>query len=95
MNDRLPEHPTAASQPSWPTWVARLTLISGLAVGGVALASALGVWAGLWDFRGGFALLRPANTYAIWVAGIGLIITIGLFVFCNRSFITHGSRYFT
>ncbi|MEO7773339.1 MAG: DUF1499 domain-containing protein [Steroidobacteraceae bacterium] len=92
MNDRLTEPSTIAPQPSWPTWVARLTLISGVAVGGVALVSALGIWVGLWDFRTGFALLRPANSYAIWLAGLGLIITIGLFVFCRLRGIDNGTR---
>lgn len=92
MNDRLTEHSTTASQPSWPTWVARITLIGGVAVGGVALASALGVWFGLWDFRSGFALLRPANSYASWIAGLGLIITIGLFVFCRMRGMNNGIR---
>jgi hypothetical protein len=92
MNDLPPEQSAAASQPSWPAWVARLTLIAGVAVGGVALASALGIWIGLWDFRTGFALLRPANSYAVWVAGLGLVITIGLFVVCRLRGIDNGPR---
>lgn len=92
MNDPLTTQPTATSQPNWPTWVARLTLTAGVAVGGVALASALGIWVGLWDFRTGFALLGPANSSAVWVAGLGLIITIGLFVFCRLRGVDNGTR---
>ena len=92
MSDPLTEQPITTSQPSWPTWVARLTLIAGVAVGAVALASALGIWVGLWDFRTGFALLRPTNSYAYWVAGPGLIITIGLFVFCRLRGPENGTR---
>ncbi len=92
MNDRLTEHSTTASQPSWPTWVARLTLIGGLALGAMALASALGVWVGLWGFRGGFALLGPAISYGNWIAGLGLIITVGLFAFCRLRGIDNGTR---
>jgi uncharacterized protein (DUF1499 family) len=69
-----------------------LTLTAGVAVGGVALASALGIWVGLWDFRTGFALLGPANSSAVWVAGLGLIITIGLFVFCRLRGVDNGTR---
>jgi hypothetical protein len=69
-----------------------LALIGGVGVGGVALGSALGIWVGLWDFRTGFALLRPANGYADWVAVLGLIITIGLFVFCKLRGIDNGTR---
>ena len=92
MNDPLTEQQISTTQTSWPTWIARLALISGVAVGGVALAAALGIWVGLWDFRMGFTLLRPANAYADWVAGLGLITTIGLFVFCRLRGIDHGTR---
>jgi len=92
MNDRPVEQSTTASQPAWPTWVARLTLIIGVAVGGAALVSALGIWAGLWDFRTGFALLRPVNSYANWLAGFGLIVTIGLFIFCRLQGMNNGFR---
>lgn len=92
MSGPLTEKPTSTSQPSWPSWVARLTLIAGVAVGAVALVSALGVWVGLWGFRTGFALLRPVNSYADWVAWLGLIITIGLFVFCRLRGVDNGTR---
>jgi uncharacterized protein (DUF1499 family) len=68
-----------------------LTLISGVAAGTVALASALGIWMGAWDFRTAFALLRPAHTAATWVAGLGLLITIGLFVFCKLRGVANGT----
>lgn len=92
MNDQLNQQSINSSQPSWPTWVARLMLIGGVALGGLALVSALGIWVGLWDFRTGFSLLRPANSYAPWVAGFGVLITIGLFVFCKVRGIDKGLR---
>ncbi|MEH6823020.1 MAG: DUF1499 domain-containing protein [Motiliproteus sp.] len=92
MSGPLTEKQTSISPSSWPSWVARLTLIAGVAVGAVALVSALGTWVGLWGFRTGFALLRPVNNYADWVAGLGLIITLGLFVFCRLRGIANGTR---
>jgi uncharacterized protein (DUF1499 family) len=92
MNDRPTQQSGTAAQPSWPTWLSRFILISGVVVGGVALFSTLGIWVGLWDFRAGFALLAPAYGIAKWLAGIGLIITIGLFVFCRMRGISNGTR---
>ncbi len=54
--------------------IAAVTLGLGLAV--YALIAPLGVWAGLWDFRRGFALLRGAAPFALWIAGLGLVATI-------------------
>jgi hypothetical protein len=67
------------SSKPWLTWLSLLTLIAGVGIGAVALFSSLGIWFGLWDFRRGFALLQFANNYADWIAGIGLIVAIGLF----------------
>ena len=89
MNDPLSQHSTG---PAWPAWVARLMLVAGLGVGGVALASALGIWIGLWDFRTAFALLRPAHGFATWIAGIGAILTIGLAVFWRLRGLPNGAR---
>jgi uncharacterized protein (DUF1499 family) len=38
------------------------------------------VWTGLWTFRSGFDVLQFVNAYADWIAGVGLLITIGAFV---------------
>jgi len=58
------------------TSIAILTLVAGLGIGGIVLASAAGIWIGLWDFRRGFALLQFANTHADWIALAGAIITV-------------------
>jgi hypothetical protein len=68
------------SSRTWLTWLSVLTLIAGVGIGAVALLSAVGIWFGLWDFRRGFTLLQFANNYADWIAGLALIIAIGLFV---------------
>ena len=40
-----------------------IVITAGIVQGALTLASAAGVWIGLWDFRRGFELLRLANTY--------------------------------
>ncbi|MGQ9426635.1 DUF1499 domain-containing protein [Gilvimarinus sp. F26214L] len=71
------EEQTRTSRPAVPRWtrpLAVLALAAGLLVGLLALFAALGVWFGWWDFRRGFALLRIANSAALWVAlGCGAI----------------------
>ena len=44
------------------------SLIIGLGLGLLTLASAAGIWIGLWDFRRGFSLLGAANQYGQWLA---------------------------
>lgn len=46
-------------------WV---SLLLGLGLGLLTLASAAGIWLGLWDFRRGFSLLGAANQYGLWIA---------------------------
>ena len=65
------------------TLPARILNIAGIIAGllglGLALyavAAPLGVWLGQWDFRQGFTLLRNAEPYALWIAGISLVVTI-------------------
>ena len=65
----------------WPAWLAMLTLIAGLGVGAIGLASAAGIWLGVWDFRTGFTLLAIADGHASWIAGVGLVATIVVVVF--------------
>jgi Protein of unknown function (DUF1499) len=65
----------------WPAWLAMLTLIAGLGVGAIGLASAAGIWLGIWDFRTGFTLLAIADGHASWIAGVGLVATIVVVVF--------------
>lgn len=67
-----------------------IVLAAALALAGLSLLAPLGVWLGLWDFRAGFAILRFANTWAVWVAvlGIGtglLLLTAGRSPFLLRA----------
>lgn len=71
---------THTATPAWLTWLAVLMLIVGLAAGGLALASAAGIWLGLWNFGRGFELLRIANGYGDLIAIVGVVVTIGIFV---------------
>ena len=62
--------------------LAGITLAAGAGVGLLALFASLGVWAGWWDFRRGFDLLRMANDNADWISwsclalsGVVLVLT--------------------
>jgi hypothetical protein len=61
---------------TWHYWIALVALIAGLGIGILALASAAGIWAGLWTFRTGFTLLGLADGYAPWIAGATLLIAL-------------------
>lgn len=63
----------------WLMVIAMLMLFAGLIIGGLALASAAGIWVGLWDFRQGFSLLGIANGYGDLVAMVGVVVTIAVF----------------
>jgi len=55
------------------------SLVIGLGLGLLTLASAAGIWLGLWDFRRGFSLLGAANQYGQWLAWACLLITVAIF----------------
>jgi len=57
-----------------------LVLIVGLCFGLYALASSLGVWIGLWDFRQGFSMLRILSTPAPWLLGLSVVVTVAAFI---------------
>jgi Protein of unknown function (DUF1499) len=65
---------------TWHYWIALLALIAGLGVGALALASAAGIWAGVWTFRTGFTLLGLADGHAPWIAGVTLLVAVTVFV---------------
>ena len=67
-------------------------LAAGLGLGLVTLTAPLGVWLGLWEFGGGFDLLRLTNPYADWVAGIAFLIATSLFVVASVQKIEAGNR---
>ncbi|MGM0632723.1 MAG: DUF1499 domain-containing protein [Pseudomonadota bacterium] len=49
-----------------------VVLFAAVATAVYSLSAPMGVWLDLWDFRGGFDILRTANTAAAWTAVIGL-----------------------
>jgi len=50
------------------------SLLLGLGLGVLTLASAAGIWLGFWDFRRGFSLLGTANQYGQWLAWACLLL---------------------
>lgn len=57
-----------------------LILAVGLIVGLLTLAAPAGVWLGLWDFRGGFAILQASFPFTSWIALLCLILACVLSV---------------
>ena len=55
------------------------SLVVGLGLGLLTLASAAGIWLGFWDFRRGFSLLGAANQYGQWLAWGCLLVTVATF----------------
>ncbi len=55
------------------------SLAIGLGLGMLTLASAAGIWLGLWDFRRGFSLLGAANQYGLWLAWACVLLTLATF----------------
>jgi Protein of unknown function (DUF1499) len=53
------------------------SLVIGLGLGLLTLASAAGIWLGLWDFRRGFSLLGAANQYGQWLAWACVLLAVG------------------
>ena len=69
---------------TWLGWIAGLALVAGLAVGGVALASAVGIWLGLWDFRMGFDMLQHVGVVGQAVTAAALVAAAAVFVLGKR-----------
>lgn len=55
-----------------------IVFTAGIVQSMLTLASAAGVWIGIWDFRRGFELLRLANTYGDVVAWTCVTLTIAI-----------------
>lgn len=55
------------------------SLVIGLGLGLLTLASAAGIWLGFWDFRRGFSLLGAANQYGQWLAWACVLATAATF----------------
>lgn len=64
----------------------------GLGVGFLALAGPLGIWLGLSDFRSGFGFLQIVNAWSPWIAGITLVVALGILVASKVLSIENGSR---
>lgn len=85
----------ASTQSTAATWLislALLILIAGLAIGGLALAAAAGVWLGLWNFGRGFQLLGIANGYGDLIAMVGAVVTVVVFVLAARLGVRNGPK---
>ena len=52
------------------------SLVVGLGLGLLTLASAAGIWLGFWDFRRGFSILGAANQYGQWLAWACLLVAV-------------------
>lgn len=79
MNDT-----TQSAAPAWLTWLSVLMLVAGLACGLLAFAAPAGIWLGLWNFGQGFQMLAIANGHSWYIAIIGVIVTIGVFLIASR-----------
>ncbi|MEX0619384.1 MAG: DUF1499 domain-containing protein [Pseudohongiellaceae bacterium] len=91
MNDVSPDSNTQPRQLNPGLKIAAIAaLVAGVGIGLWALAASLGVWFGLWDFRGGFDMLRTANDWADWIAIAALLITIAIVV-ASRVFVVRQS----
>lgn len=62
-----------------------VVVVGGLGLALAALLAPAGVWFGLWNFQGGFALLGTVHPVALWAAILGAVITIALFVLAQRT----------
>lgn len=58
----------------------RLSGIAGIGLALFALLAPLGVWAGFWDFRLGFSILRMAQPFVLWIIAFCAISAIAVFV---------------
>ncbi len=71
---------------------AGLAFLAGVGIGLFALAGPLAVWLGMANFQLGFGFLRIVNSWADWIAGIGLLIAIAVFVIARQQGLTTGPR---
>lgn len=80
MNDPNPNAAERGSQATWLGWIAGIALLAGLATGGLALASAVGIWLGLWNFPTGFGMLQIVGSVGqpVTVAAVAAAVAIGV-----------------
>jgi uncharacterized protein (DUF1499 family) len=72
--------------------LAWLSLLAGVGIGLFALAGPIAVWLGMANFQLGFGFLRIVNSWADWIAGISLVIAIGIFVVARQQQIPAGQK---
>ena len=80
MNNPHPDAADRGRHKTWLGWIAGIALVAGLAVGGVSLASAVGIWLGLWDFRMGFSMLQHIGAVGQAVTATALVAAAAVFV---------------
>jgi uncharacterized protein (DUF1499 family) len=66
--------------------------IVGLGIGLLALAGPLGIWLGFSDFRAGFGFLQIVNAWSPWIAGVTLVVALGILIASKVLSIENGSR---
>lgn len=81
------------SSSPWLGWLAGLALVAGLAIGGVSLASAMGIWLGLWDFRTGFAMLQFVGDFGRTVAAAALVAGVAVYLLGRRQAADGATRH--
>lgn len=74
--DTEPTQPSHSTVRPWLIIGGLTSLVAGLGLGLLTLASVAGIWIGLWDFRRGFSLLGTANQYAPWIAWACVALTV-------------------
>ena len=72
------------SSSPWLGWLAGLALVAGLAIGGVSLVSAMGIWVGLWDFRTGFAMLQFVGDFGRLVVAAAFVAGVAIYALGRR-----------
>lgn len=82
------------------SWLATITLLAGLAIGGLAIAAPMGVWFGLWDFGTGFQLLFgedriSATSWGYWIAIAAAVATVVVFALALVLRVNNGARLTT
>ena len=75
MNTEITD-PATSKFRTWLKVGGLASLIIGLGLGILTLASAAGIWIGLWDFRRGFSLLGAANQYGQWLAWLCALLLV-------------------
>lgn len=71
---------------------AAICCVAGLGIGLLGLAGPIGIWLGFSDFRAGFGFLQIVNAWSPWIAGITLVVALGILIASKVLSIDNGSR---